>query len=128
MAHEHERAAGPWHAEWRPMCELLETVGSAAAWLRDCLEHLEVDPERMRANLHDALLAERVARALAGPMGREAADAAVRAALDEGRSLAALAGEHLADDEVARLVDPASYLGATDALIDRALAAHGRRP
>src|SRR4029079_17723483 len=51
MAHEHERAAGAWHAEWRPFSELLETVGSAAAWLRDCLEHLEVDAARMRANL-----------------------------------------------------------------------------
>jgi hypothetical protein len=26
-------------------------VGSAAAWLADCLTHLEVDPARMRANI-----------------------------------------------------------------------------
>jgi 3-carboxy-cis,cis-muconate cycloisomerase len=49
--HEHERAAGSWHAEWRPLTELLVAAGSAAAWLRDCLEHLEVDAGRMRANL-----------------------------------------------------------------------------
>jgi 3-carboxy-cis,cis-muconate cycloisomerase len=55
MAHEHERAAGAWHAEWRPLRELLICTGSAAAWLRDCLEHLEVYPQAMRANL-DRLL------------------------------------------------------------------------
>lgn len=49
--HEHERAAGSWHAEWRPLTELLVAVGSGAAWVRDCLEHLAVDRGRMRANL-----------------------------------------------------------------------------
>jgi len=51
MAHEHERAAGAWHAEWRPLRELLVTTGSAASWLRAALERLEVHPDRMRANL-----------------------------------------------------------------------------
>jgi 3-carboxy-cis,cis-muconate cycloisomerase len=51
MPQEHERAAGAWQAEWVPVRESLLTVGSAAAWLRDCLEHLEVRPEAMRSNL-----------------------------------------------------------------------------
>ena len=51
MQQEHERAAGAWHAEWRPYSALLVATGSAAAWLRECLEGLQVDPERMRANL-----------------------------------------------------------------------------
>jgi 3-carboxy-cis,cis-muconate cycloisomerase len=49
--HEHERAAGAWHAEWHPLRELFIAVGSAGAWLADCLTHLEVDPDPMRANL-----------------------------------------------------------------------------
>ncbi len=49
--HEHERAAGAWHAEWHPLRELFTAVGSAAAWLADCLVHLEVDSGRMRANI-----------------------------------------------------------------------------
>ena len=53
MVGEHERAAGAWQAEWRPLTELLRLTGSAAAWVRDCLEHLEVDAERMRANLEE---------------------------------------------------------------------------
>jgi 3-carboxy-cis,cis-muconate cycloisomerase len=53
MEHEHERAAGAWHAEWPALRALLRFAGSAAAWLRDCLDNLEVDPERMRANVED---------------------------------------------------------------------------
>jgi len=123
MEHEHERAAGAWHAEWGPLRELLRATGSAAAWLRDCLEHLEVDPERMRANLDDAMLAERVAGALGGA---DAGDR-VREALAAGRSLTDVAHEHLSDGEADRILDPATYLGATEQLIDRALSAHAHR-
>ena len=54
MEHEHERAAGAWHAEWPALRALLTFTGSAAAWLRDCLEHLQVDVDQMRANVGDA--------------------------------------------------------------------------
>jgi 3-carboxy-cis,cis-muconate cycloisomerase len=123
MDHEHERAAGAWHAEWGPLRELLRATGSAAAWLRDCLEHLEVDPARMRANLDNAMLAERVAGAIGGA---DAGDR-VREALAGGRALADVAREHLSAEEAERVLDPATYLGATDQLIDRALSAHAHR-
>jgi 3-oxoadipate enol-lactonase len=48
---ELERAAGAWHAEWRALRELLRSVGTATAWLRDALEHLEPDVRRMADNL-----------------------------------------------------------------------------
>jgi 3-carboxy-cis,cis-muconate cycloisomerase len=51
MIQEHERAAGAWHAEWKPLSDLLTLTGSAAAWLRTSLEGLQVDAERMRSNL-----------------------------------------------------------------------------
>jgi len=51
MEQEHERAAGAWQAEWGTLSELLELTGSATAWTRDLLEHLEVDPGRMAENL-----------------------------------------------------------------------------
>jgi 3-carboxy-cis,cis-muconate cycloisomerase len=51
MVQEHERAAGAWHAEWRPFSELLRATGSAVAWLRESLERLTVDEDRIRANL-----------------------------------------------------------------------------
>jgi len=51
MAQEHERAAGGWQAEWRPLRELLIAVGSAAAWMRECLTGLTVHEAAMRANV-----------------------------------------------------------------------------
>jgi 3-carboxy-cis,cis-muconate cycloisomerase len=51
MPYEHERTVGTWQLEWRPLRDLLVAVGSAAAWLRESLEHLAVDERRMRANL-----------------------------------------------------------------------------
>lgn len=50
MEQEHERAAGAWQAEWGTLTELLRLTGSAAAWGRDLLEHLDVDAAGMRAN------------------------------------------------------------------------------
>jgi 3-carboxy-cis,cis-muconate cycloisomerase len=139
MPQEHERAAGGWHAEWEPQRELLRLVGSAACWCRELLEHLEVDPDRMRANLDAAgglPLAEAAVAALAGPLGRrrarEAVELASRRAAEEGRPLREAL---LASPEVAgrldgagldRALDPAAQLGAAGALVDRALAAHAR--
>ena len=48
MEQEHERAAGAWQAEWGTLTDLLRLCGSAAAWARDMLEHLDVDVEEMR--------------------------------------------------------------------------------
>jgi 3-carboxy-cis,cis-muconate cycloisomerase len=115
MAHEHERAAGPWHAEWQPFGELLRSTGSAVAWLRESLEGLEADPERMRANLDATggrLLAERVK----GEVDAEALERAL-AADDFPSALAALVGE----ERAAELLDPAGYLGSAGELVDGAL-------
>jgi 3-carboxy-cis,cis-muconate cycloisomerase len=57
--YEHERAAGAWQAEWTLLSEALAHAGGAAAAARECLEALEVRPERMRANMTGALYAER---------------------------------------------------------------------
>jgi 3-carboxy-cis,cis-muconate cycloisomerase len=51
MAQEHERAAGGWQAEWRPLRALLTSTGSAAAWLHESLAGLAVDPAAIAANL-----------------------------------------------------------------------------
>jgi 3-carboxy-cis,cis-muconate cycloisomerase len=51
---EHQRGAGGWQAEWRPLRELLVATGSAASWLRACLTDLAVHADVMRANLDRA--------------------------------------------------------------------------
>jgi 3-carboxy-cis,cis-muconate cycloisomerase len=75
MVQEHERAAGRWHAEWEPWSELLRLTGAAAAWSAELLSELEVDGERMRANL--AAAGPELLRESGGPV---AADAYTRAA------------------------------------------------
>jgi 3-carboxy-cis,cis-muconate cycloisomerase len=118
---ELQRGAGAWQAEWRPWSELLRSTGSAAAWLRDALEHLVADPAAMRANLDRTggrLMAERVAAATGDP-------GAVRAAaLDERPFAEALAAAGI---DTGELLDPAGYLGSAQAFVDRALAAHDAR-
>jgi 3-carboxy-cis,cis-muconate cycloisomerase len=132
MAQEHQRGAGSWHAEWLPLRDLLGTVGSAVASLRDCLDGLEVDADRMRANLDltgGHLLTERVTTALAHTLGRLAAHDTVTTASAEALASGRPLGEVLVEngieaDEVAALLDPATYLGSADAFVDRALDAH----
>jgi 3-carboxy-cis,cis-muconate cycloisomerase len=51
MAHEHERAAGAWHAEWLPLRDLLVTTGSALAWLHTALTGLTIDTAGMRSHV-----------------------------------------------------------------------------
>jgi 3-carboxy-cis,cis-muconate cycloisomerase len=134
MDHEHQRAAGAWHAEWAPLRELLVATGSAAAWLRTSLEGLEVDPRRMRENLDATgglLMAERVATALTTALGRAQAHELIERVTREvsagGRSFADVleADEQvragLGAGEATRLLDPVGYLGSAPAFVDRVL-------
>jgi 3-carboxy-cis,cis-muconate cycloisomerase len=78
MPQEHERAAGRWQAEWPTLLELLRLTGSAAAWTAELAGALEVDSQRMAANLAAAAVpdadvdaaARLVARALTAHRAR----------------------------------------------------------
>jgi 3-carboxy-cis,cis-muconate cycloisomerase len=120
MAHEHERAAGPWHAEWRPLSELLRSTGSAVAWLRESLQGLQVDAERMRANL-DATGGRMLAERVKGEVDAGALERAL-AADDFAAAVAELVGA----ERAAELLDPAGYLGSAGELVDRALDIYDR--
>ena len=58
LPQEHERAAGAWHAEWAALSDALMLTGGAAAAMNETLDGLEVDVERMRANILEATLSE----------------------------------------------------------------------
>ncbi len=83
--HEHERAAGAWHAEWTALTELLAHAGGAAAAIRDCLDGLEVFPERMRENMRPELYSERDRLGIDDPDYLGSAGAFVDAALARRR-------------------------------------------
>ncbi|MBO0826850.1 MAG: 3-carboxy-cis,cis-muconate cycloisomerase [Streptosporangiales bacterium] len=140
MGQPHERAAGQWQAEWEPLRELLHLAGGAAGGTGDALAALDVDVERMRANLDltDGLvLAEAVASRLADRLGRQRANELVRRAARQVRDTGTPLREVLlADDAVTEslseadldaALDPAAYLGAADEFVSRALAAHAAR-
>jgi 3-carboxy-cis,cis-muconate cycloisomerase len=129
LAHEHERAVGAWHAEWEALSGALAYAGAAVAASADAVGGLEVDAERMRGNLEASgglVVAERVAFALAPRVGRaEAHEVVARAARAPSFRDALLADARLgvSAEELDVLLDPSGYLGAAEALVDRALSA-----
>jgi 3-carboxy-cis,cis-muconate cycloisomerase len=139
---ELQRAAGAWHAEWEPLTALLRLTGSASSWAAELLSGLTVDTSRMAANLAATKglpLAEHVASLLAGVLGPAqahdlVAEAGARAVgaglplrdvllsvpkLEERLSAAGITAE-----QIDSALEPAGYLGATDAFIAAALEAH----
>jgi 3-carboxy-cis,cis-muconate cycloisomerase len=143
---EYQRAAGAWHAEWLPYGHLLELAVSAAAWTRDLLAHLQVDADKMAANLSAGgglPLAEQVTALLRPSLGAPAAHDLVAVAVVRSASsgiplrdvlLATaeiedqLARAGITQTQIEQALDPVGYLGASDAFIDAALAAHQDRP
>jgi 3-carboxy-cis,cis-muconate cycloisomerase len=124
MAQEHERAAGGWQAEWAALPTLFNATAAAVDRVCTALEGLEVDAERMAANLRGSgglLMAESLSFALARQVGRPEAQRLVKEWIAAKRDLREAALELLSADEVGAALDPANYLGATQALIDRAL-------
>ncbi len=137
MASEHERAAGTWQAEWAAIPDLFRYTGGAVARVRAAVAGLQVDGERMRSNLNAGgglVMAESLMTALARHIGRAEAQRLVQQvsqrAQNEGISLRAAALDDArinGEMTVAAIdgaLDPATYLGSTDRLIDRALAAY----
>jgi 3-carboxy-cis,cis-muconate cycloisomerase len=132
---DHERSAGPWHAEWPTLPSLMLVTSGALAAIVDIAEGLEVDVARMRTNLDATsglIMAEAVAMALAEKVGKSDAhhlvEGASKKAILERRHLRdVLAGDrtvtaHLDAGALTRLFDPMAYQGASQALIDRLLA------
>jgi 3-carboxy-cis,cis-muconate cycloisomerase len=132
---DHERSAGPWHAEWPILPMLLLVTSGAVAATVDIAEGLEVDAARMRVNLdatHGLIMAEAVTFALAEKIGKSEAhhlvEAASKKAVAEKKELRdVLAGDskvaaHLGADKLTKLFEPMAYQGVSQALIDRLLA------
>ncbi len=132
---DHERSAGPWHAEW-PTLPMLQLVTSGAlASIVDIAEGLEVDATRMRVNLdatHGLIMAEAVTFALAEKVGKSDAhhvlEAASKKAVAEKKHLRDVLVKdskvtaHLSEDQLTKLFEPMAYQGVSQALIDRLLA------
>ncbi|MDR6663422.1 3-carboxy-cis,cis-muconate cycloisomerase [Tardiphaga robiniae] len=132
---DHERSAGPWHAEWPTLPTLLLVTSGALAAIVDIAEGLEVDVERMRLNLdetHGLIMAEAVTFALAEKLGKSDAhhlvEAATKRAVAEKKHLRDIltadpkVSAQLNAAAIAKLFEPMDYQGVSQALIDRMLA------
>ena len=137
---EHERGLGNWPAEWETLPEIVMLAAGALAAMLDVVRGLDVDADRMRRNLeltNGLVFAEAVQMALAPSIGRDTAHALValacRRAVAEGVHLRDILARdpdvtrHLSSERIAALFDARNDLGASDALVERALARHPLR-
>ena len=137
---DHERSTGPWEIEWIVLPEMFCLSAGALAQSRFVLEGLEVDPRRMRANLdltRGLVASEAVMMGLGPYLGREYAHDLVydicRVAIEQDRPLLDLLAanaeitKHLDREALARLCDPANYLGLSGEMVDRVLRARSAR-
>jgi 3-carboxy-cis,cis-muconate cycloisomerase len=139
MVQEHERGLGGWHAEWETLPEIFRLAAGAVAHMKAIVDGLEVHPDKMLRNLnqtHGLILAEAVAFALRKPLGKEKShkivEEAARRAVQDGRNFADVLMEypevrsHLSAADLARLLDPANYLGSAIEMTEKVLSARAR--
>jgi 3-carboxy-cis,cis-muconate cycloisomerase len=136
---DHERSTGPWEIEWIALPEIFLLAAGALSQTRLLVEGLEVDAERMRANLdltHGMIVSEAVMMGLGPHLGRQRAHdlvydicrkvAATGEPLRELLAQNAEISKHLSRAELAKMCDPAGYLGLAGAMVDNVLAREPR--
>src|SRR5579862_2767368 len=139
MVEDHERATGPWEIEWIVLPEIFCLSAGALAQTLFVLTGLQVDARKMRANLDltkGLIVSEAVMMGLGPYLGRQYAHDLVydicRKVVATGRPLVDLLVEseeitkHLDKAALAKLCDPANYLGEAGAMVDRVLAMRGK--
>jgi 3-carboxy-cis,cis-muconate cycloisomerase len=134
MVADHERSTGPWEIEWIALPEAFVLTAGALNQAKFVVQGLEVDEERMRANLditNGLVVSEAVMMGLAPHLGREHAHDLVydlcRDAVRQNRPLVELLAEnpeitrHVSRAKLEELCDPANYLGLSGVMVDRVL-------
>ncbi|MCU1477071.1 MAG: 3-carboxy-cis,cis-muconate cycloisomerase [Subtercola sp.] len=136
MLQEHERDMSMWGVEWTVVPDSFQLSAGLLERSAFLLRGLIVHPENIHRNLHqlgDLMLSEVAMMALARDLGKsEAHEVVYRASMkawDSGSSLTGLLLEDVAvtessvdGDELASLMVPEKYVGASPELVDRALA------
>ena len=135
LAGDHERSAGAWQSEALALPQMLNLTSGALHHAGAIAKGMVVDKARMRDNLdltNGLILSEAVMMGLAEKTGRGEAQCLVTRACDEAlekrKPLAETLAKnpdiarHLDAKAIARLTDPAFYLGDAPALADRVVA------
>jgi 3-carboxy-cis,cis-muconate cycloisomerase len=137
---DHERSTGPWEIEWIALPEIFLLSAGALRQSRDLVAGLQVDAERMRANLdltNGNIVSEAVMMGLGPHLGRQRAHDLVydicRVSAAEGKPLVDLLAKnaeisrHVSRAELEKMCDPANYLGLAGEMVDRVLAIENAR-
>jgi 3-carboxy-cis,cis-muconate cycloisomerase len=132
---DHERSTGPWEIEWISLPEIFLLTSGALAQTKLMLSGLEVDAERMRANLdltRGMIVSEAVMMGLAPHLGRQRAHDLVydicRKVAASGEALVDLLAQdaeisrHLTRAQLEKMCDPGAYLGLAGEMVDKVLA------
>ncbi|MFQ5812661.1 MAG: adenylosuccinate lyase [Anaerolineae bacterium] len=135
LAHDHERDARSWKAEWGVIPPACVMAGALLRLAKTMVAHLEVDAEGMRRNLEATqgyILSEGVMLALARKVGKQTAHTIVyetaMAAFEAGRPLKEVlleepqVREHLSAEEIEDLFDYGRQVGLCPQFVDRVVA------
>jgi len=134
MSGEHERDWRTWGAEMKLISESFMLTAGAFAILKNELSRIKVRADNMRRNidiLGGLMMSERVMMKLASAVGRQTAHEIVykdsMKAFEEKKPFKNVLEEDpkvqnlLSEDEIACLMDPASYLGLAPLYVDRVI-------
>jgi 3-carboxy-cis,cis-muconate cycloisomerase len=137
MVEDHERATGPWEIEWIALPEIFLLSAGILAQTRFLVSGLQIDAKKMRSNLditRGLIVSEAVMMGVAPFLGRQRAHDLIydicRQVIATGRPLLDLLAENEAISAqldraaLAKLCDPANYLGQAGEMVDRVLAMH----
>ena len=125
-----ERPDGAWHVEWPTLRELLRLAGGATGLAAELVGGLLVREAAMLANLKlsgPLIVSERLMLEFGPLIGRTKLQQLISVAVGDAtvdlavslRAEPGLAG--ISDERLARLLEPANYLGVADELVTRVL-------
>ena len=136
MGQDHDRCGGTYIAEWMLVPEVFLLTSGALMWATDLFGRLDVQADRMRANIDmtaGLVMTERFTMALAKKTDKRQArqlldEACAKVAANGGTLADALkedpaVREHLSEAGITELTDPRSYTGAAGDIVDDVLAA-----
>ncbi len=138
MVQDHERATGPFQMEWASVPEVFCAASGSLMHTAFLAQGLVIDAARMRANLDmtsGLLLSEAVMMGLGPVLGRQVAhdlvyDICREVAQGKGAFLDLLCAEPtisaaMSRNDLAKLLDPAGYVGLSGVMVDRVVAREG---
>ena len=139
MVADHERSTGPWEIEWVSVPEIFCLMSGALKQTKFVLQGLEVDADRMRANMdmtNGLVMSEAVMMGLGTYLGSEYAHDLVydlcRRALKENRPLIDILEAHpeinchVNRAQLEHMCNPVHHVGQAGVMVDRVLAARKR--